>query len=224
MADVFLSYAREDSETMRRLASTLGATGLSVWTDEGLTPGEPSWQKAIEQAIEVASCLVVILSPSAKESPWVNREIAYAQAQGLRVYPALAGGDGRSSVPIALINAQYVDLRSDFDGALRNLASAIKGRLGGERQLDEEPEPIPDHVRALGETMIDRVRLRSVMSDGFNSNELRALAFDLGLDYDDLAGGGKSAKIIELITYFERRGRYGELVQAARAARPELDW
>ena len=83
---------------------------------------------------------------------------------------------------------------------------------------------MPDEISNLGEAMIDRVRLRKVLSDGFNSAELGGLAFDLGLDYDALAGSGKSAKIIELITYFERRGRYGELVQAARAARPELAW
>ena len=224
MADVFLSYAREESSMMERVAADLRSAGLSVWTDEGLEPGEPSWQKAIEREIDAASCLVVILSPSAKDSPWVNREIAYAQAQGLRVYPALAEGDGRSSVPIALINAQYVDLRSDYGNALRNLASAINARLGTARQVDDDVESMPDDVRRLGEAMIDRVRLRQVLSDGFNLEELRTLAFDLGVDYDDLAGGGKSAKIIELITYFERRGKYGELVQAARVARPELDW
>jgi hypothetical protein len=224
MADAFLSYAREDTPTMQRLAADLRAAGLSVWTDEGLEPGEPSWQKAIEEAIDEASCLVVILSPSAKESPWVNREIAYAQAQGLRIYPALASGDGRSSVPIAVINAQYVDLRRDYDNSLKNLASAIKGRFAEAGRREEEPEPMPDEISNLGEAMIDRVRLRKVLSDGFNSAELGGLAFDLGLDYDALAGSGKSAKIIELITYFERRGRYGELVQAARAARPELAW
>lgn len=83
---------------------------------------------------------------------------------------------------------------------------------------------MPDEVRGLGEAIIDRVRLRKVLADGFSSAELGELAFDLGLEYDALAGSGKSAKIIELITYFERRGRYGELVQAAQAARPELSW
>ena len=209
---------------MQRLAVDLRAAGLTVWTDEGLEPGVPSWQKAIEGAIDDAACLVAILSPSAKESPWVNREIAYAQAQGLRIYPALTSGDGRSSIPIAVINAQYADLRSNYDDALKNLTSAIKGRLGAAKQRDAEPEPMPDEVRGLGEAIIDRVRLRKVLADGFSSAELGELAFDLGLEYDALAGSGKSAKIIELITYFERRGRYGELVQAAQAARPELSW
>ena len=71
---------------------------------------------------------------------------------------------------------------------------------------------------------VDRVRFREMLSEYFNSAELGELTFGLGLDYDDLAGSGKSAKIIQLITYFERRGRYDELVHAAQKARPELDW
>jgi hypothetical protein len=230
MADVFLSYAHEDEETMRRLRADLMAAGLTVWTDEGLEPGEPSWQRAIEEAIEGAGCLAVILSPPAKDSEWVNREIGYAGAKKLRNFPVLARGDEGTSVPIALINAQYVDLRSEYDKGVKSLVTAISGHLGGAQRpgasaLRQEGSSDPDgptiHPPPLA---TDRVRFRRSLSDHFSSSELGELTYDLGLDYGDLPGSGKSAKIIELITYFERRGRYDELVQAAQAARPELEW
>lgn len=209
---------------MHRLANTLREAGLTVWTDERLEPGTPSWQKAIEGAIDAADCLVVILSPHAKKSEWVNREIGYARARDVKVFPALASGEARDSVPIALIDAQYVDLRGKYDAGVRRLVSAIRRLVSGGRQTAVEPEPLPAVDEAPGDLVPDRVRLRNLLSDGFSSAELGELAFDLGLNYDDLAGSGKSAKIIELITYFERRGRYEELVQAAQTARPELDW
>ena len=106
MANVFLSYSRRDEATMRRLRADLEAADLTVWTDEGLVPGEPSWQQAIEEAIEAAGCLVVILSPPAKDSKWVRRELEYADAQGLTIIPALASGESEESVPMLIIGAQ----------------------------------------------------------------------------------------------------------------------
>ena len=63
-------------------------------------------------------------------------------------------------------------------------------------------------------------RLRDFLSDHFNVDELRDLAFDLGVDYEDLAGTGKRAKVRELALYFYRQNRLEELVQAAKERRP----
>jgi hypothetical protein len=50
----------------------LHATGLSVWIDEGLAPGTPSWTAAIQEAIQQAAAFVVLRSPAAQASTWVN--------------------------------------------------------------------------------------------------------------------------------------------------------
>ena len=44
--------------------------------------------------------MVVVLSPNAKASPWVNREISYALELKRDVVPILIDGDIASSVPI----------------------------------------------------------------------------------------------------------------------------
>ena len=56
--------------------------------------------------------------------------------------------------------------------------------------------------------------LRKILTNRFNESELRDLCFDLGLDYDDLPGAGKKDKARELVAYYHRRGRIGELIQA----------
>jgi len=42
---------------MRAVQEILREAGLSVWTDEGLKPGTPSWQAAIEEAVAQAQAL-----------------------------------------------------------------------------------------------------------------------------------------------------------------------
>lgn len=66
------------------------------------------------------------------------------------------------------------------------------------------------------------VKLRRSISILFNESELRDLCFDLGLDYDDLPGTGKKDKARELVGYYHRHGRIGELVQACLRRRPGI--
>jgi serine/threonine-protein kinase len=126
---IFLSYSRADSELMGRVRDELSGGGFKVWTDGNLTPGTPSWKDGIEQAIEGASCMVVILSPEAKQSEWVKRELDYALACDLPIFPLLARGDERSAVPFALISAQRADIRDNYATGVQNLMAAIRQHM-----------------------------------------------------------------------------------------------
>ena len=90
---VFVSYSSKDSATMRTVVDQCRANGYKCWVDEtGFEPGSYSWTREIETAIEQASCLIVLLSPSAKESDWVRMEIRYAKMFNLAIFPMLIGG------------------------------------------------------------------------------------------------------------------------------------
>jgi hypothetical protein len=117
--DVFLSYSRKDTEIMHKVQDALRAGGLAVWTDEGLEPGTASWRAAIEESLGQASAVVVLLSPNAKISRWVDNEVGYAQTQHKVVFPILVAGDEASAVPISLINTQWVDGRHQVEGVVR---------------------------------------------------------------------------------------------------------
>jgi V8-like Glu-specific endopeptidase len=58
----------------------------------------------------------------------------------------------------------------------------------------------------------------------FDKEELKTLCLELGVNYDDLPGSGRSNKARELITYLARRGRLPELRTAVIAARPTAVW
>lgn len=66
----------------------------------------------------------------------------------------------------------------------------------------------------------DKVQLRQMMIQGFNGGDIRTLCFDLGVDYDDLRGEGKSMKILYLIDRMDRDHQLSVLVTAVARKNP----
>jgi serine/threonine-protein kinase len=135
----FLSYSRKDSDIMQRVRDELRGAGLTVWTDEGIEPGTPLWKDAIESAIENAGCMIVILSPDAKKSIWVKRELEYAEAQEKHIFPLLVRGDKNDAIPFTLIGAQFVDIRNDQAKQINSLVLAIRKHLSIEERFSQQP-------------------------------------------------------------------------------------
>lgn len=136
----FLSYSRRDKNIMRRIHKQLSEMGLHIWTDESLVPGTASWKNAIEEAIQNSMTLVVILSPDAKQSDWIEKEIDYARACNVTVIPVLArGAHDISAIPFELINVQRIDLRADFSLGVQQLAETIRAEGTLEEAIPANP-------------------------------------------------------------------------------------
>jgi len=118
---IFLSYSRRDADLMRRVRDDLAGARLPVWTDEKIEPGTPAWFREVEGAIDKAFCIVVLLSPDAKGSEWVGKEIEYAQMLKKMILPVLARGEAAAAIPFSLAGAQFVDLSKDFALGVRKL-------------------------------------------------------------------------------------------------------
>jgi formylglycine-generating enzyme required for sulfatase activity len=88
----------------------------------------------------------------------------------------------------------------------------------------------PDMVNPLvfepetSRQMVNRMKLRELISTYFDEEELRTLCFDLRVNYDDLRGEGRASKARELVAYLLRRGRILELVAYCRQKRPKICW
>ncbi len=67
-------------------------------------------------------------------------------------------------------------------------------------------------------------KLRSLLVEYFNEEELRDLCFTMGIDYESLPGEGMKGKTREILTFLERHNRIPELVEVVRDSRPDLDW
>ncbi|MGD8405316.1 MAG: toll/interleukin-1 receptor domain-containing protein [Anaerolineales bacterium] len=131
MIDVFLSYSRRNEEITQRIRKDLQNEGISVWIDQtGLKRGSPRWQTDIQNAIENAQSLVVVLSPAAKQSAWVGREVGYANNFDIPIYPVLAQGNERTAVPINLVNTDWFDIRQRYSRGIAELIKALRQLLG----------------------------------------------------------------------------------------------
>jgi len=84
MADVFLSYARQNAVIARRIAETLRKSGYSVWFDEQL-PAHRPYSDVIAAELESAAGVVVIWSHAAAQSQWVRSEANRAREKGTLV-------------------------------------------------------------------------------------------------------------------------------------------
>ena len=110
MADVFISYAREDRERASKLASALVARGWSVWWDQKITVGQ-SFDQVIEHELDIAKCVVALWSKSSISSEWVKNEAAIGAEREVLV-PALIGN---VKLPLEFRRKQTADL-IDWDG------------------------------------------------------------------------------------------------------------
>ena len=73
MADIFISYAREDREWAEALSKALVSQGWTTWWDTRLTAGE-RFDFVIQDEIDEAKCVVVLWSSKSIRSPWVIAE------------------------------------------------------------------------------------------------------------------------------------------------------
>ena len=84
MADIFISYERSDYAKAQRIAEALGQHGWSVWWDRMLLAGD-RFDKAIQQALHTAKCVVVLWSKTSISSDWVKDEAFEGAKRGILV-------------------------------------------------------------------------------------------------------------------------------------------
>lgn len=67
--------------------------------------------------------------------------------------------------------------------------------------------------------------LRQLITDNFSESDLRAVCYDLGINYDEqLQGPLKSDKVVSLLTYCQRRNCNDKLIEICSHSRQDLPW
>src|SRR5437660_4398573 len=75
---VFLSYAAEDRDWARELASHLKRSGIDVWDPAiQIFPGD-DWALKIGEALAASDAIVVLLSPATARHEEVSQSVQYA--------------------------------------------------------------------------------------------------------------------------------------------------
>ena len=105
MADVFISYKKENRSDAERVAKALESSGFSVWWDDRIRP-QGEWDAQIEKEINDAKATVVLWTPLSVASRWVRAEAHNANDRG-RMIPAMVE---TCDIPIAFSLSQTANL------------------------------------------------------------------------------------------------------------------
>lgn len=138
MADIFLSYAREDMSRAHALASSLEGEGWTVWWDQQLVPGD-RYAAETENILKSASVILVLWTDASIKSMWVADEAMIGREQGTLV--PVSFDNARPPIGFRQIQTMAFD---DWDGTaaspqFRKLADAICARLRAEGSQPSAP-------------------------------------------------------------------------------------
>ncbi|QLQ36714.1 toll/interleukin-1 receptor domain-containing protein [Micromonospora robiginosa] len=194
---VFVSYSRRDIGYVRRLVAFLRDLHIDVWMDEQI-PNGTRWDQVLKDRIDTAAVVVLVMSPAAEESNWVNAEVDRARAHGKPLLPLLLKGN----VTFGLSRIQHEDVtsgrmpRADFVRRLRDLTGAAQPPLSLPQPGDATRRllPIPSATRMdvgqflarLAENRHRRIDVLIGIDESGKSTLLRKLVVDYRDQGDDV--------------------------------------
>jgi uncharacterized membrane protein HdeD (DUF308 family) len=129
MAHVFISYSTLNRDYAHRLADKLRDEGFDVWIDNRNLHSSEDWWRSIVLALRSCAAFLVVLTPEADTSRWVQREITLADKYARPVYPLWLSGDLNSPNWEIFVRTQVEDVRggkmptSEFYDQLAQVAS-----------------------------------------------------------------------------------------------------
>jgi hypothetical protein len=126
--NVFISYARSDSGEAERLVKALRATNVAGWLDDADIAAGESVPSAVRDALKQSSAVVVLLSPRALTSQWVQFEIGAAEALNKKIIPVIVAGDHlEEQLPDILKERTMIDARHrSYTDVVREVQHALE--------------------------------------------------------------------------------------------------
>ena len=141
MAQIFLSYSRDDQEPAIHLATDLKDLGHVVWLDQELTGGQAWWDQILAR-IRASDLFVFVLSSAALYSTACQREYGYAAELKRPILPVLVrDGLSLNVLPPALSQVQFIDFRQRHVEAIIALSRALQSLPVGLPMPDPLPAP-----------------------------------------------------------------------------------
>lgn len=133
MANIFVSYAREDDKIMQPLADMLRDSGQEVFFDRSISAGE-TWSDAIGKSLANANAGIVLLSRNSNRNSFVGNEINAALQQGHPVIPVLLDDDATENSVWPLVSDRSA-IKIDSPEQLKEVVAVVNRVLGETRPM-----------------------------------------------------------------------------------------
>ena len=146
MADVFISYAREDRPRADQIARGLQAMGLECFWDTEIPPGQ-TWADYIEGKLGACKAVIVLWSAHSTGSQWVREEARMGRDKG-KLIPAMLDA---SPAPFGFGEVQAANL-SNWNGQTNHpdwvrfanaVDQVVRGPNAAPRAVPPPPQPQP---------------------------------------------------------------------------------
>jgi hypothetical protein len=105
MADIFISYKKEDAGRVIRMVEALRAEGFDVWWDHGIKAGS-EWDRSIHKELYDAKVVIAIWSHASVAAPWVKEEATVGKNRGVLIPARIDDVDP----PLGFMMIQAADL------------------------------------------------------------------------------------------------------------------
>lgn len=109
MSHIFISYSHKDTEYAYKLADALQAKGFDVWIDARLDYGS-QWPLEIQKQLDACGAFILVMSPRAFSSEWVQSELQRAKRKLRPIFPLLLEGD---EPWLSVESTQFYDVRGE---------------------------------------------------------------------------------------------------------------
>lgn len=170
---IFVSYSRKDLDFALDLTKKLQELGANIWIDQfGIQIGE-NWDNSIEDALEGALTLLLIISKTSSTSQNVQDEVSLAMNSEKKIVPILIE---ECELPMRWQRMQYADFRVEPEKTMVKLLQALNIDISEQEpssevktilssfknehkhEVNQNPDPVNDNKEDLliSEAEMDR--------------------------------------------------------------------
>ncbi len=150
---LFVSHSSQDNGWCRELVTALKGAGYDVWYDEQGLTGGAVWVETLQRELQTRDVFVIVLTPEAWASPWVQEEVRLALSTQRTILPVML-----KATPVAgfLLTRQWVNA-ADVDAAVgvqRVLAAlgspVVFPAAPAPKQITPAPQLVPSTLQQKG--------------------------------------------------------------------------
>lgn len=149
MEQVFISHSSADRPFVEsELLPALHRRGFETWYSKHDIPGASQWESEIKGALKASRWFIVVVSPPALCSDWVQAEVHWAlENMKGRVIPLLVENCDLTDLHLKLIRLQHVDYRGNRTLARIQLLAVLEEEDIG------EPDPTEQTMLSMQSTV-----------------------------------------------------------------------
>jgi WD40 repeat protein len=135
MPDVFVSYSRQDSTFVTRLADAISSSGKQVWIDTAGIEDTEVFPFAIRSAIESSDAFLFVISPASVSSRFCEQEVDYALSLNKKLVPVLLTRVSDEVLPAPIRDRSWIpfETETEFEGSFDRVLNALDNDLEARR-------------------------------------------------------------------------------------------